>query len=90
MQSTSTSRNAYCPPGFVDEITRDAQERINGQRAANVEQAHPVRDINRVDFEQQVLNAHEVRQTLTGYFLTPAGEVPWQDEYINRGSYQDV
>lgn len=34
--------------------------------------------------------AFAMRDTLSSYFMTAAGEVPWQYEYIRRGQHHDV
>lgn len=41
------------------------------------------------DMQDDAIQALFVRDTLANYFLTPAGRVDWQDDYIDRGRIQD-
>lgn len=34
--------------------------------------------------------AYSMRDILSSYFMTPAGEVPWQYEYIHQGLYREL
>lgn len=76
----------YCPPNYVDgennngEIINGAWREINDM---------PLRDLVPTNGRRATMEAYAQRETLANYFLTPAGEVPWQHDYIRRGQNRD-
>ena len=79
MHSPPSSR-IYCPPGYVDR--EDAQQNIipGDWRAEGGSGLQPVGQPggNRCSH-----SAIEVRETLIAYFNSPAGALPWQNDYIH-------
>lgn len=77
----------YCPSQYVDRESvegnvilgdwRDELENNNLQSMSNGP-------------HRAATDAYEMRNTLASYFLTPAGQVPWQYEYVRRGQHNDT
>lgn len=76
------ANNNYCPPTYVDrdengiEIPGDWRNEGLGYLFGDVRNTGACRAVTVV---------YEVRDRLAHYFSTPAGQVPWQIEYIRRG-----
>lgn len=63
---------------------------IEGERRNELEIINNLRDMTNGAHRAAREAAYEMRDALSLYFLTPAGEVSWQYEYIRRGQYHDV
>ncbi|OXU16892.1 hypothetical protein TSAR_003430, partial [Trichomalopsis sarcophagae] len=61
----------------------------NGLWRKKFNDANQPQEIDNIPLNGNALNAGNVRDMLANYFLTPEGEVPWQYEYVRRGSYND-
>lgn len=88
MSSTNVRRNLYCPPEFLDKEDHLGLVK-NGLWRNELNEANAPQDINNIPLNGNALNANNIRDTLADYFLTHEGEVPWQYDYIRRGSYND-
>ncbi|XP_070153561.1 uncharacterized protein [Polyergus mexicanus] len=77
----------YCPPQFADrEIEGDLIEGEWRQQS----QDNYIRPIRNAGAHRASREAYAMRNTLLSYFMTVAGEVPWQYEYIHRGQHYEV
>lgn len=72
----------YCPSGFVDYIDEQGQVHLGLWRE---DQQH-IRPITRVGANNYSRNIRENRDKLCDYFVSPEGSVPWQEDYVSRGS----
>lgn len=77
----------YCYPQFVDRETE--RHLIEGEWRQESQDDH-IKLIGHVGAHRSTREAYAMRDTLSSYFMTAAGEVPWQYEYIRRGQYHDV
>lgn len=71
----------YCPNQYVDRETTEGNV-IAGEWRDELE-VNNLRNLTN-GAHRAAREAYEMRDTLSSYFLTPAGEVPWQYEYIRR------
>lgn len=79
-------RSMYCPTDYTD--TENSNGNVdNGSWRNEIEINNTVGSVNS---REAVEEAHKMRDLLANYFDSPEGEVSWQEEYINRGRYQDV
>lgn len=83
----SSQYQRYCPRQYVDDESAD-RNIIAGDWRNNT-------DNNNLQClphgpHRTATDAYEMRNILASYFLTPAGEVPWQYEYVRRGQYNDM
>lgn len=77
----------YCSPQFADrEMEGDL---IEGEWRQQSQDNH-IRPIGNAGAHRATREAYAMRDTLSSYFMTVAGEVPWQYEYIRRGQHYDV
>lgn len=76
----------YCYPQFVDRETVEGL--IEGEWRQQSEDN--MRPIENAGAHRATREAYAMRDTLSEYFTTSAGEVPWQYEYIHRGQYRDL
>lgn len=72
----------YCHPQFVDRETEGYL--IEGEWRQESQGDH-IRPIGNVGAHRSTREAYALRDTLSSYFMTAVGEVPWQYEYICRG-----
>lgn len=76
----------YCPPNYVDgdnnngEIINGAWQEINDIPLQNLVPTNACR---------ATMEAYAEQETFANYFLTPAGEVPWQYNYVRKGRNRD-
>jgi len=69
--------DAYLPPGLTDWVDENHQLHDGAWRQE--------RTLQSVRLEAQrnpTIAAKEQRDRLKGYFVSPAGCVPWQDQYV--------
>lgn len=78
----------YCPPQFTDRETSEGNI-IEGEWRLQ-SQSDFIRPIGNCGAHRATRDAYIMRHILSSYFMTPAGEVPWQYEYIHRGQHRDV
>lgn len=71
----------YCPTGYVDTENKYG-EVIPGNWRNN----NSVRAVGRVGSNNSARAAQDNRELLKHYFVTPEGAVPWQLDYITRGT----
>lgn len=77
----------YCPSQYMDRETTEGNV-IAGEWRDELE-ANNVRNFTN-GAHRVAKEAYEMRDILSSYFLTSAGEIPWQYEYIRRGQYHDA
>lgn len=82
LRSENNNNTLYCPSSFID--TEQADGSIIPGTWRN-EHSIGVECIRPTTVHRSTVQAYKQRDTIADYFLTPAGEVPWQNEYINRG-----
>ena len=75
----------YCPPTYVDREAEDGTV-IPGQWREGNNIVMPERN----GAHRATNNAYKMRDNLADYFLTDAGQVPWQYEYVRRGTYGNI
>ncbi|KYN21997.1 hypothetical protein ALC57_05621 [Trachymyrmex cornetzi] len=78
----------YCSPEFVDRET-ERGEIIEGEWRQQSQSDH-IRHIGKCGAHRATKDAYTMRDTLSSYFMTPAGQVPWQFEYIHQGLHRDM
>lgn len=76
----------YCYPQFVDRETEG--DLIEGEWRQQLQDN--IRPMGNAGAHRATGEAYAMRDTLSSYFMTTAGAVPWQYEYIRRGQYHDV
>ena len=76
--SLPANERTYCPPNFVDREDRYGNI-IQGQWRGACQQNVFADDNNVVGTAEEGKN---IRNILKSYFLTPEGQVPWQNAYI--------
>ncbi|KYN18123.1 hypothetical protein ALC57_09573 [Trachymyrmex cornetzi] len=72
----------YCPPSFIDVEQADGNiipGTWRNEHSAGVQYIRPT------SAHRSTAQAYKQRDDIADYFLMPACEVPWQNEYINRG-----
>lgn len=74
----------YCHPQLIDRETEEG-DLIEGEWRDS--QSTHIRPMGNAGATRE---AYAMRDTLSLYFTTAAGEVPWQYEYIRRGQHHDV
>lgn len=72
----------YCPPNFVDIEQPDGSIIPGTWRNENT---RDVECIKPTTAHRSTMEAYKQRDSIADYLLTPAGEVPWQNEYVRRG-----
>lgn len=76
IRMANQSDDMYCPAGYVD-----YNDEANGAwREDNV-----LKDTNRMGSNIAQRVVYQIRETLSNYFVSDIGKVPWQDASINRG-----
>ncbi|KAJ8684802.1 hypothetical protein QAD02_020595 [Eretmocerus hayati] len=77
--SLPPQERVYCPPNFVDEDFGNDQVQIGEWRQ---DPAHfvPIRPVR--DALDATARAQNVTDNLCNYFMTPAGELPWQYDKV--------
>lgn len=76
----------YCYPQFIDRETEE--DLIEGEWRQESQDIH-IKPMGNIGGYRATREAYTMRDTLSSYFMTAAGEVPWQYEYI-RGQHHDV
>lgn len=84
-EKQSPEKRVYCPPYFVDSELEDGQV-VEGMWRNEQMQLQWLRPSNA---HRASTNAMEIRDILADYFITSEGEVPWQYEYIRRGTNRE-
>lgn len=84
---TAPQQQRYCPPQFVDREVEG--EVIEGEWREPSGDDH-LRPIGKCGAHRSTREAYSIRDTLSSYFMTAAGEVPWQYEYIHQGLHRDA
>lgn len=79
---TAEEDRIYCPPNFIDTEQEDGSI-IHG--AWRNEYSTEMSRIRSTTAHRSTTAAYKQRDEIADYLLTPEGEVPWQNEYINRG-----
>ncbi|KAJ8681282.1 hypothetical protein QAD02_017069 [Eretmocerus hayati] len=77
--SLPPSERVYCPPNFVDEHLGNGQMQ-NGDWRQDPARFVPMRGVH--DALDATDRAQNMRTNLCNYFMTPAGEVPWQYDKV--------
>ncbi|XP_036143379.1 protein ALP1-like, partial [Monomorium pharaonis] len=72
----------YCPPNFID--IEQADGNIIPGMWRN-ERSNCLEHIRQTTAHRAMNDAYKQRNAIAEYLLTPAGSVPWQDDYIRRG-----
>jgi hypothetical protein len=75
----SINNTIYCPPGYTD--TNDEE---NGLWRT---EAEPLQSVGRLSSNRATRIVYGIRDTFANYFLSPVGQVPWQEERIMQGHY---
>ncbi|XP_024893938.1 protein ALP1-like isoform X1 [Temnothorax curvispinosus] len=78
----------YCHPQFADRETEEGNL-IEGEWRQQSQDNH-IRPMGNAGAHRATRDAYAMRDTLSSYFMTAAGEVPWQYEYIHQGQHHDV
>lgn len=71
----------YCPTGYTDSIDKNSEI----HPGVWAEEGSGLRSVSRVGSNNPSTIAKHQRDTLADYFVSPAGALPWQEEYVNRG-----
>jgi len=79
------NEQTYFPSNFID---HDDMGRIIPGTWRN--ETSYLENIRSTRAHRATREAYEQRDTLTKYLLSPAGAVTWQNEYIHRGSNDDL
>lgn len=87
LQSEINREKKYCPLNFIDKENDASVSSGNGRLEAANENLLTLNVENNEDLTNESYN---IRESLTAYFLTPAGEVTWQYDYVRRGKHQDA
>ncbi|XP_050505859.1 uncharacterized protein LOC126884104 [Diabrotica virgifera virgifera] len=74
----TTETTHYCPPGYVD-----CGDEENAVWRREIDE--PLQSVGRVSANNASRVNIESRNTMTDYFVSPQGEVPWQLERVLRG-----
>lgn len=88
------SKSSYCPNNFIDCETSDGTIRTGDWRN-DVMPNSTFDDLENLPREEnlseaaRIRKAYQMRDRLADYFVSPEGEVSWQEDYINRGKYSD-
>lgn len=77
----SPQNRRYCPNNFVDIESQNGEIRNGEWRNETLEERANLRPTRA---HRATREAYNQRDSLANYFLTPAGEVPWQYAYIHR------
>lgn len=83
-----SQQQKYCPPQFIDRETSEGNI-IEGEWRQQSQSDH-IRPIGNCGAYRAMRDAYTMRDTLSSYFMTPAGEILWQYEYIHQGLHRDV
>lgn len=78
-------QSGYCPPSFIDRETIDGNVLLGDWRGENTSNIFSALHCTRV--HNSVKSAYEMREKLANYFISPAGQVPWQEDYVTRGRH---
>jgi hypothetical protein len=74
----------YVPPRFVDYTGADG-ESYQGEWRRLVTEDGALRDLGRLGGNNYDAVSRNVRESLATYFMSDAGEIPWQYAVANRG-----
>lgn len=76
----------YCPPNFIDTEQEDGSI-ISGawRNECSTNNVLPMEHIKPNTAHRSTAAAYKQRDDIADYLITPEGQVPWQNEYINRG-----
>lgn len=69
--------NDYCPPEYVD-----TDDSLGTWRSECV----PLKSVSRMASNNHTTQNKNVRNSFADYFTSPEGQLPWQLEYVRRGS----
>lgn len=81
-----TSTFQYCPRGYPDGETASGDV-LEGRWRADARDGNAMSNVGRTSSNMHATNAKQVRETYCKYFCSSAGEVPWQYEFVYRGSF---
>ncbi|XP_051154475.1 uncharacterized protein LOC127277417 [Leptopilina boulardi] len=84
MQEAQNRR--YCPLSYIDQETDDGHLILGDWRFNGRDQ---LQDFPPRTSRQETLAGQEMRDQLARFFMTPAGSIPWQNDYIRRGRHAD-
>lgn len=84
-----TNSAVYCPNGFVDSEDASGKIKQGEWRGIVSGSGSAMTDIAPLRGRRNTNNAVQVRNGLMNYFISPAGSLPWQWEYVrSRGQLQ--
>lgn len=78
----AVEHHTYCPPYFIDREQEDGYIIPGTWRN---ERAECLERIASTSAHRSTIEAYKKRDEIAEYLLTPAGEVPWQRDYVSRG-----
>ncbi|KYN21462.1 hypothetical protein ALC57_06161, partial [Trachymyrmex cornetzi] len=77
----------YCSNQYVDRETTEGN--VISDEWRDELQVNNLRNVT-TNAHRAAREAYEMRDMLSSYFLTLAGEIPWQYDYVQRGQYHDA
>ena len=81
MRKKSSTKRLYTPPGSLDAENSESREVVNGEWRID-EEPQGLIPFEKVHNGKQSYNAKECRDMFAQYFVSDAGQVPWQIKMI--------
>ena len=79
----------YCPPGYVD--YEDSHGILHkGVWRSEVCDTGPLQKVSKMGANNYAKSAEYYRSVFANYFVSQQGELPWQQDYVRRTSYEPV
>ncbi|KAJ8049122.1 Protein ALP1-like [Holothuria leucospilota] len=85
--SESPDNDQYCPSVYTDTENEDGSPANDGQWRTDA--AYALRNLTQTGSNMYTRDACDIRNNFKQYFVSEAGSVPWQEQYIRRGSIPD-